>query len=300
MSGVGWGAPRVPLGGLDELWFQVAGTVCNLSCGHCFISCSPMNHTFEFLGLDHVQQALEESKALGVREFYFTGGEPFIHPQIAEILEAALEVGPATVLSNATVLRPEVIERLARAEERSPYSLEFRVSLDGYSAEMNDPLRGPGTFVRILAGVRLLLAHGFLPIISVVKTWEDGKDEETFRRFETLLGEQGYSRPRLKIIPTLRIGAEQTGHRGYLPYERVTPEMMWGYDSSQLLCSHSRTVTSRGIYVCPILLDSAEARLGETLAESLRPYPIQHGACFTCYLSGAVCANLTAGVANAT
>ena len=37
--------PRVELQSLDTLWFQVAGTLCNLACSHCFISCSPTNHT---------------------------------------------------------------------------------------------------------------------------------------------------------------------------------------------------------------------------------------------------------------
>ena len=48
-SYVGRPSPQIELRSLDELWFQVAGTVCNLTCHHCFISCSPQNHSFEFL-----------------------------------------------------------------------------------------------------------------------------------------------------------------------------------------------------------------------------------------------------------
>src|SRR5262249_51062843 len=53
-------APVVSLSHLDELWFQVTGTHCNLTCRHCFISCSPHNHTFGYLGLDDVRRALAE------------------------------------------------------------------------------------------------------------------------------------------------------------------------------------------------------------------------------------------------
>ena len=60
-------APVVPLAHLDELWFQVAGTLCNLTCHHCFISCSPHNHAFGFLDPATVRRALEESAALGVK-----------------------------------------------------------------------------------------------------------------------------------------------------------------------------------------------------------------------------------------
>src|SRR5262245_36779306 len=87
-------SPRVELRSLDTLWFQVAGTVCNLACTHCFISCSPTNHTHELMSLAEVERYLEEATALGVREYYFTGGEPFLNPEMERILEATLKVGP--------------------------------------------------------------------------------------------------------------------------------------------------------------------------------------------------------------
>src|SRR3989442_5614175 len=134
-------APVVSLAHLDDLWFQVAGTLCNLECRHCFISCSPHNHYFGFLDLETVRGRLEESVRLGVKEYYFTGGEPFLNREMVAILELTLQYGPATVLTNGTVLKDEWLERLSRAEAASPYSLEFRVSVDGFTAEGNDPVR---------------------------------------------------------------------------------------------------------------------------------------------------------------
>src|SRR5262244_336964 len=131
-------SPVVGLDHLDHLWFQVAGTVCNLTCRHCFISCSPYNHTFGFLDLDTVRRALDESVRLGVKEYYFTGGEPFLNPDMVPILELTLRYGPATVLTNGTVFKEEWLTRLARAEAESPYSLEVRVSIDGFTAQEND------------------------------------------------------------------------------------------------------------------------------------------------------------------
>src|SRR5207248_11675057 len=126
-------APPVPLAHLDDLWFQVGGTLCNLACGHCFISCSPHNRSFGFLDLATVRRHLDESVALGVKEYYFTGGEPFLNPDMTTILELALQYGPATVLTNATVFKEEWLTRLQHAEAGSIYSLEFRVSIDGFT-----------------------------------------------------------------------------------------------------------------------------------------------------------------------
>src|ERR1043165_1564366 len=145
-------APKVELTSLDTLWFQVGGTPCNLACTHCFISCSPTNHTHELMRLDEVERYLEEAARLGVREYYFTGGEPFLNPDMEAILAAALRVGPATVLTNGLLLDPARCARLKALADGSDYSLDFRVSLAGWDAESNDPIRGAGTFEKILAG----------------------------------------------------------------------------------------------------------------------------------------------------
>src|SRR5438128_200507 len=115
-------APCVPLAHLDDLWFQVAGTLCNLTCSHCFISCSPHNHAFGFLDLETVRRKLEESVRLGVKEYYFTGGEPFLNRDMVGILELTLQYGPATVLTNGTIFKDEWLARLHDAEGQSLYS----------------------------------------------------------------------------------------------------------------------------------------------------------------------------------
>jgi molybdenum cofactor biosynthesis enzyme MoaA len=283
--------PWVSIPHLDHLWFQAAGTLCNLTCSHCFISCSPKNDAFGYLSLDEVKRRLEESVLLGVKEYYFTGGEPFLNPEMTAILIETLRYGPATVLTNGTVLKDEWLAALRTADDNSPYSLEFRVSIDGCTPEMNDPVRGEGTFARAMRGVTRLAEHGFLPIITAARVWPIEQEREVIDRFLAVLRAAGCSRPRLKILPTLHLGAEETRTHGYLPSERVTTEMLVGYDQSQLVCHHSRIVTDRGVHVCPILIESPQSLLGRALAGSLVPFAIEHGACSTCYQYGAICTN---------
>jgi MoaA/NifB/PqqE/SkfB family radical SAM enzyme len=286
--------PRIELSHLDDLWFQVAGTLCNLTCHHCFISCHPKNHNFGFLTLDCVKAFLAESVRYGVKEYYFTGGEPFLNPELVAMLKETLRYGPATVLTNGTVLKDEWLDELREAETASPYSLELRISIDGYSAEMNDPIRGERTFERAMFGVRKCLEFGFLPIITIARTWDESDDEAVISRFEWVLKQAGCSRPRLKILPTLRLGAEVERTHGYALDERVSAEMLVDYDRSKLICDHSRIVTDRGVHVCPILVEAPESRLGSTLTDSRVSFALRHGACWTCYQFGAICSNPSA------
>jgi AdoMet-dependent heme synthase len=285
--------PTLPLTSLDTLWFQVAGTLCNLRCHHCFISCAPDNHTFGLMTFEEVKRHLDDSVRLGVKEYYFTGGEPFINPDIFPILEATLAIGPATVLTNATRFTEEKVRQLAAMRDGSIYSLELRVSIDGVSPETNDPIRGEGTFELAMNGVRLLVAHGFLPIITSMRSWPIEDDEQFLLTFKERLAEIGYDRPRMKLLPSLKIGQEARRDRGYSRTEFLTEEMMVGYDASLLLCHNSRIVSDRGVHVCPILVDRPDAKLGTTLTDALRPFELRHQACSTCYTFGALCSNAT-------
>lgn len=286
-------APEVRLRALDQLWFQVAGTVCNLRCKHCFISCAPDNHSFWFMRRTQVREILEESRELGVKEYYFTGGEPFMNHEMLSILDDTLALGPATVLTNATLLPVRSVRELARIEGRHPYSLELRVSLDGVTREMNDAIRGEGAFDRCLEGIATLVSEGFLPIVTTMQSWDDADTDRVLADFRDLLGSVGYDRPRLKILPPLLIGEEAKRSRGYVPTERVTADMMHDFAHEQLICSSARLVTARGVYACPILLESPSARLGDTLTDAVRsPAVLSEQACFTCYLNGSICSNM--------
>lgn len=285
--------PEVPLVALDQLWFQVAGTVCNLRCAHCFISCSPENHSFWFLTREEVARHLEDSARLGVKEYYFTGGEPFMNPEMVDILADALALGPASVLTNATLLPARTVEALAAVADPSPYTLELRVSLDGVTQEANDALRGPGSFSRAMEGIERLVAAGFLPIVTAMRSWPDEETPEVLAAFRSLLAAVGYDRARLKILPPLLIGAEAERSAPYGPADRVTPRMMSGYDADLLLCSRARLITNRGVWGCPILLDFPSGRLGGSLVEAVStPARLAEAACYTCWVNGAICSNM--------
>jgi len=284
-------APRLPLRCLDTLWFQVAGTVCNLACTHCFISCSPTNHTHEMLRLAEVEGHLADAVALGVREYYFTGGEPFLNPEMEAILAATLAVGPATVLTNGLLLDAERCRRLRAMAAAAPYSLDLRVSLDGYDAETNDPIRGAGTFERVLAGIRHLAEAGLNPVITVTEVCREAAADAGKTRFFELLASLGLARPRLKILPVFHLGAEALRTGAYESWQllRESDLDVEAGGGDHLQCSSSRMVTAQGVWVCPILVNEPTARMGERLADTLGPFPLAHPACWTCHVFGVSC-----------
>jgi MoaA/NifB/PqqE/SkfB family radical SAM enzyme len=283
------GAPNVRLASLDVLWFQVGGTLCNLACRHCFVSCSPTNHTHEMLTLARVRPYLEEGARLGVKEYYFTGGEPFLNPEMEAILAATLAVGPATVLTNGLLLDERRCRGLRELSDQSRYSLDLRVSLDGWDAATNDPIRGDGTFERILAAILALHHAGLDPVVTVTEVRPDLGSDAGKERLLELLRSRGIAKPRLKVLPVFRIGAEAQRAGAYESWQRLrdSDAQEGGFDHLQ--CSACRMVTDQGVWVCPILVNEPSARMGETLADALGPFELRHQACWTCHEFGVSC-----------
>ncbi len=281
--------PHVELSALDTVWFQVAGTLCNLACSHCLVSSSPTNRTHEMLTLEQVRTHLADASALGVKEYYFTGGEPFLNPEMEAILAETLRCGPATVLTNGLLLNRERCARLRELADGSEYSLDLRVSLDGYDPAGNDPIRGPGTFERILNGIGNLAQAGINPVITVTEVCSDVATDAGKQRFFELLADLGVDKPRLKILPLFHIGAEVERGGAYENWQRLAagdaPAGGWDH----LQCSSSRMVTGHGVWVCPILVNEPSGRMGARLSDTLRAYPLSHQACWTCHVQGATC-----------
>jgi len=274
---------------MDTLWFQVAGTVCNIACTHCFISCSPANHSHEMMSLADVERRLAEARDLGVKEYYFTGGEPFLNRDMIPILQATLKQGPASVLTNGMLLRKQVCQELRALADESEYSLDIRVSLDGFDRESHDAIRGAGVWDRVMIGLSNLAEVGIEPVITVTTAAEGVESAEGRTRFLEIIRSFGFSKPRLKVLALFHIGAEEKRTRAYSEWERLTREMLGDEDASVLQCSSCRMVTSKGVYVCPILIEEPEAKMGETISETLRPFPLKYGACHTCWVDGVSC-----------
>ena len=282
-------APELELDHLDTLWLQVTGTLCNLACLHCFISCGPKNDNHAMMTVEQVDDAIERAVEAGVKEFYFTGGEPFMHSEIRTMIEMALDHGPLTVLTNGILIDDELAAWIGEKFRTTRYSFDLRVSLDGTTPSENDAIRGRGTFEKILSGVDRLVAEGVNPVITVTTCHAELGGKEGRQRFFDLLRERGIEQPRLKFLAPFKIGREERRDEGYRDYERLQKGDLDDEARQSLQCSSCRMVTAEGAYPCPILIEEEDARMGDTLDDALETIELDHPACYTCYVEGVTC-----------
>lgn len=184
-----------------------------------------------------------------------------LHPDIFDIISLMLERSPTTILTNGTLITGETSERIAAIQRVSRNKLEFRVSLESFTERENDLIRGPGSFDRAKNGIKNLVASGFDPIITATRWWDDDREEEFESGFIELISSLGIAASRLKILPVLYLGRGADSARPYREDERVTERCFVSFPMTNLQCSHSRIVTSEGIFVCPILIDEPRRAL---------------------------------------
>lgn len=281
--------PELALEALDTLWLQVTGTLCNIACRHCFISCGPKNHRHEMMTVEQVCATLDDAYKRGVREYYFTGGEPFLHPHIRELITATLAQGPLTILTNGMLIDDDLAAWLGETFRTAPYSLDLRVSLDDYRMEDNDKVRGKGTFERIIAGIKRLATHKVNPVITVTEVRPIMRLPSEHATFMEFVRSLGLDKPRLKFLVPFLIGREEQRTRGYTEEELLHEGDLIPGEEQKLQCNSCRMVTDDGVYPCPLLINVPGARMGNALTDGLRPIKLAWQPCYTCHMYGATC-----------
>jgi uncharacterized Fe-S cluster-containing radical SAM superfamily protein len=267
---------RVKLEALRTLWINT-GSLCNIECRNCYIESSPENDRLAYITRQEAAAYLDEIRREGwpVREIGFTGGEPFMNPDIIEMLADALERGhTALVLTNAMqpMLRPRIREGLAALRERHGCRLVMRVSLDHYSKALHEEERGTDSFDKTVEGIDWLAGEGFTLALAGRTCW--GESEADARTgYAALIARRGwrvdaYDGAALVLFPEMD-GSD---------VPEIT-EACWGIlhkDPKDVMCASSRMVVKRKGAAAPVVLPCTllpydpAFEMGATLAQAAR------------------------------
>lgn len=289
------GTPRgyIESSTLRELWFHT-GTACNLSCDFCLEGSGPGDKRLELLKLKDVEPFVKEALELGVEQFSFTGGEPFVAKDLVRILRLATEYRPALVLTNGT---DALQQRLGELDAllAAPYPVRFRVSLDSPDEAIHDAGRGEGNFQRALNGIRLLQEKGF--DVSVARHMAQDEDRVVVEgAYRELFVRNGIdSDVAFVAFPDfLPPGSSGSG-------PDITTHCMTQYHTEQsragFMCAFSKMVVkSKGamrVYACTLVDDDPEYDLGATLRDALGVrVSMKHHRCFSCFKFGSSCSEI--------
>lgn len=281
----------------ETLWFNT-GTLCNIECVNCYIESSPTNDRLVYITAAEVNDFLDqlEDRQWGVSEIGFTGGEPFMNPEILEMAQASLERGyKVLILTNAMrpMQRPRIQNGLADLAARFPDKLTLRVSVDHYTAALHDQERGVGSFEITLQGMRWLRDNGIPTTVAGRTVW--GEDDSTSRSgYGALYAREGFRIDATNPMETV-LFPEMDEH-AEVPEITTACWGILGKAPTSVMCAFSRMVVKRkgakapAVLACTLLPYSPEFELGRTLAEAEGKVALNHPHCAKfCVLGGASC-----------
>ena len=287
----------VALSNPKTLWFNT-GTLCNITCANCYIESSPTNDRLTYMNAAEVADYLDqlEDRNWPVTEIGFTGGEPFMNPDILRLLEVSLARGyDVLVLTNAMrpMMRSRMQEGLLELRETYGHKLTLRISVDHFVAENHDLERGKGSFEITLDGMRWLRDNGFRMAIAGRTLWGDS-EAESRQGYADLFAAEGFDIN--AFDPAMTVLFPEMDETVEVP--EIT-NACWGIlnkSPNDVMCASSRMVVKRrgaakpAVLACTLLPYAPEFELGTTLAEAEAPVKLNHRHCAKfCVLGGASC-----------
>ena len=293
------GDPRayVDLPKLSTLWLNT-GTLCNLACKNCYIESTPSNDRLSYLTLDDVVPYLKEieQRGLATKEIGITGGEPFMNPEILDILHACLIRGfSLLILTNAMrpMTRPAIKTGLLELNAVYRDFMTIRVSIDHFDQGTHEEERGPGSWKPMIEGLKWLSQHDFAINIAGRTRWNESENELR-DGFKKLFQEHN-----------INLNASDTRHLTLFPEmdkNIEVPEIStecWnilGVSPDDMMCASSRMVVKPkgrakpSVMACTLLAYDEQFNLGQTLHEASRSVKLNHPHCAKfCVLGGGKC-----------
>ncbi len=130
-------------------------TACNLSCQHCYINSK--QHGTETLSLENVKEWLKLfSRPEKQSNLILLGGEPTLHPDLAEIIKFSKSLNYIVTVDSNGFLFHDILNKT------TPEELDYlSFSLDGPDAIVNDAIRGKGVFDVCTSNVKKAVHAGF-------------------------------------------------------------------------------------------------------------------------------------------
>ena len=285
----------VALTKLQTLWFNT-GSLCNITCVNCYMDSSPKNDDLAHLSLNDVTPYLDEIKAegFGVEEIAFTGGEPFMNPNLIAMLDQVLSRGfKALVLTNAMKPMSHKREVLLNLQKRFGSELSIRVSMDHYSKKRHEQERGANTWAPMIDGLKWLSNNDFNLAVAGRTCW--GETDALARAgYATLFDKENISID--AHLPVSLVLFPEMDAKSDVPEITVSCWEILGVAPEKMMCATSRMIVKRRgadrpvVVPCTLLPYDTRFELGHKLAQSAKNVHLNHPHCAKfCVLGGASC-----------
>jgi hypothetical protein len=214
------GLPVLPLFGSalfpPRLWVYT-NFHCNLACDYCSVASTPQARRRR-IGLTRFRQLVDQAVTEEFTELYVTGGEPFLEPDLVDMLLYATDYLDVVCLTNAMLYQGYRREQLQRLAGRTRLTLQ--TSLDAAEPTLHDIHRGRGSWAKAIAGLDTALELGLPVRVGMTQTPHNTGQAPPLR---DLLAAKGLRSRDFAVRPLVKRGHAREGMR--IGQDNTVPEL---------------------------------------------------------------------------
>ena len=287
MSNSIYTAPVYKLTDFNNLFIELTAKNCNQRCSSCYIefanSFGITKQVKDFISLDKIKEALEDTKNENLYCIYLTGAEPMTHPDFNTILRLCLKRCNVCICTNASFLNEKKIRFLKKVEDEGVNTgvnvnnnlnlqnkcggnqIFFKLSVTHYNELESDKAKYRGNFRQTIYALKTLSRYNFNSVLSVQNYYRLNEDE-IFENFNRIFKEQDITNTDIQIT---------VSHPSFEDDNFSKP-------SKKTDCMYGRILCQNGVYACPFLANDYRGRSGSSFKDFSKNITAETDFCATC------------------
>lgn len=268
-------APTSHLKEFKNLFIELTEKNCNQRCKHCYIDFPLSKKVKDFISVDLIKKALNDTTNENLQCIYLTGAEPMTHPDFNTILRLCLKRTNVCICTNGSFINEKKARFLKRVEDESEYEIIFKLSIDHYNEVKSDDIRGRGTYRQVIHAVKSLVKYEFNPILCITNYYKEDKNViiDEFK----------------KICSKIGFEAREENFTVNECYDKSKPQDIENYEWESLDCEYGRILTSKGVYTCPFLSNDHRGRCGGDFTDFSDKTLLETPLCANCIKNKNLC-----------
>ena len=263
-------APVCEMKTFNNLFIELTAKNCNQRCKHCYIDFPLNKNVKDFISIDTIKEALNDTTNENLECIYLTGAEPMTHPDFNNILRLCLKRSNVCIFTNGSFINEKKARFLKRVEGESNFEIIFKLSIDHYNEIKNDDIRGRGSYRQVINAVKSLVKYDFNPIICITDYYHEG-EQVLLKEFKKVFSKIGFETKTNNFKINL-------WHNDQNKNDNFSQDVNW----QTLDCEYGRILTAKGIYTCPFLANDHRCRSGSTFKDFSRKNTLETDYCLTC------------------
>lgn len=262
--------PVVEMAELNNLFIELTSKNCNQRCKHCYIDFPISKNIKDFISLDNIKSAIDDTSADNIQCIYLTGAEPMTHPDFNTILRLCLKRANVCICTNGTFINEKKARFLKKVEEECSNELIFKLSIDHYNEIKNDDIRWRGSYRQVISAIKSLIKYDFNPILNIVNYYKEDK-KVLVKEFNEICKRIGFEANDFNF----QINEYYDKYKSSI--EHLNPKKNDKFD-----CINGRILTERGVYVCPFLANDHRGRMGQDFKDYGKKMYLETNFCSVC------------------